>query len=209
MKKQNLQTSLGAYPPFLTREEEHALEKRMAEGDFNAKEMLIEHNLRIVFFQAQKYAGRNAEFEDLVSIGSIGLIKAANSFDPEKKVRFATYASRCVKNEMLMYLRKGKNIREVPLEDQMHEEPGADEVWEEAERRFDRERIEKLIGLLPHRQQRIVELRFGLNGQTEHSQKDVAKMVGVSQSHVSKTEKKFVRILKENMVNDAQISEKM
>lgn len=209
MEKLYLKKSPDGYPAFLTEEEEQAVLRQIIAGDRSAKEILIERNLRIVFFAARKYAGPGAEFEDLMSIGSIGLIKAANTFDPEKNVRFSTYASRCVKNEMLMYLRRESNVEIVPFEEQMCDDDAIDIVWEETERRIDRARIEELTALLPEKQRKIAILRFGLKGEKERNQKEVAEMTGVSQSYVSKTEKKFVRLLREKMAKDAQISEKM
>lgn len=209
MKKQYSQNNIAEYPPFLTEEEEKAVGKRIVEGDFSAKEALVEHNLRIVFFTAKKYAGAETEFEDLMSVGSIGLLKAVNGFDPSRNIRFTTYASKCVKNEMLMYLRKEKNVINVPLEDHIERDNQEDEVWKETERRINCAQIEQLTELLPEKQREVAVLRFGLKGEKERNQKEVAELLGVSQSYVSKTEKKFVRILKENMIDDTKISEKM
>ncbi|MEG2625680.1 MAG: sigma-70 family RNA polymerase sigma factor [Christensenella sp.] len=212
MKKECINASLNKYPPFLSAEEEKTAGEQLKFGDVHIKELLIEHNLRIVFFVARKYAGKKADFEDLMSVGSIGLIKAVNSFDSSKNIRFATYASVCIRNEILMYLRKTRNIEEIPFEDNVISDNmlgiNEDTVWQETERRAIYKNVEELTSLLSPSQRKIVVLRFGLFGEKERTQKEVSEIVGVSQSCVSKVEKKFLRLLRENMVDDCIHCEK-
>ena len=201
-------------PPPLSKEEELKYLVRAKAGDEEARNMLIEHNLRLVVFLAKKYENTTYDIEDLVSIGSIGLIKGINTYKIDKNIKLATYASRCISNEILMFLRKNKRKRaEVSLEDalnydaegnELHLEDilGTDEnlVPNEYEKQVDKEVLAKEIQVLPDRDKEIMTLRYGLNNTKEYTQKEVAVMLGISQSYISRIEKKVIRKLKQVMV---------
>ena len=201
-------------PPPLSKEEELAYLIKAKAGDEEARNILIEHNLRLVVFLAKKYENTTYDIEDLVSIGSIGLIKGINTYKIDKNIKLATYASRCISNEILMFLRKNKRKRaEVSLEDalnydaegnELHLEDilGTDEnlVPNEYEKQVDKEVLAKEIEGLPDRDKEIMTLRYGLNNTKEYTQKEVAVMLGISQSYISRIEKKVIRKLKQVMV---------
>lgn len=201
-------------PPPLSKEEELKYLVRAKAGDEEARNILIEHNLRLVVFLAKKYENTTYDIEDLVSIGSIGLIKGINTYKIDKNIKLATYASRCISNEILMFLRKNKRKRaEVSLEDalnydaegnELHLEDilGTDEnlVPNEYEKQVDKEVLAKEIEGLPDRDKEIMTLRYGLNNTKEYTQKEVAVMLGISQSYISRIEKKVIRKLKQLMV---------
>ena len=201
-------------PPPLSKEEELKYLVRAKAGDEEARNILIEHNLRLVVFLAKKYENTTSDIEDLVSIGSIGLIKGINTYKIDKNIKLATYASRCISNEILMFLRKNKRKRaEVSLEDalnydaegnELHLEDilGTDEnlVPNEYEKQVDKEVLAKEIEGLPDRDKEIMTLRYGLNNTKEYTQKEVAVMLGISQSYISRIEKKVIRKLKQVMV---------
>lgn len=201
-------------PPPLSKEEELKYLVRAKAGDEEARNILIEHNLRLVVFLAKKYENTTYDIEDLVSIGSIGLIKGINTYKIDKNIKLATYASRCISNEILMFLRKNKRKRaEVSLEDalnydaegnELHLEDilGTDEnlVPNEYEKQVDKEVLAKEIEVLPDRDKEIMTLRYGLNNTKEYTQKEVAVMLGISQSYISRIEKKVIRKLKQVMV---------
>lgn len=201
-------------PPPLSKEEELKYLVRAKAGDEEARNILIEHNLRLVVFLAKKYENTTYDIEDLVSIGSIGLIKGINTYKIDKNIKLATYASRCISNEILMFLRKNKRKRaEVSLEDalnydaegnELHLEDilGTDEnlVPNEYEKQVDKEVLAKEIEGLPDRDREIMTLRYGLNNTKEYTQKEVAVMLGISQSYISRIEKKVIRKLKQVMV---------
>ena len=201
-------------PPPLSKEEELKYLVRAKAGDEEARNILIEHNLRLVVFLAKKYENTTYDIEDLVSIGSIGLIKGINTYKIDKNIKLATYASRCISNEILMFLRKNKRKRaEVSLEDalnydaegnELHLEDilGTDEnlVPNEYEKQVDKEVLAKEIEGLPDRDKEIMTLRYGLNNTKEYTQKEVAVMLGISQSYISRIEKKVIRKLKQAMV---------
>lgn len=201
-------------PPPLSKEEELKYLVRAKAGDEEARNILIEHNLRLVVFLAKKYENTTYDIEDLVSIGSIGLIKGINTYKIDKNIKLATYASRCISNEILMFLRKNKKKRaEVSLEDalnydaegnELHLEDilGTDEnlVPNEYEKQVDKEVLAKEIEGLPDRDKEIMTLRYGLNNTKEYTQKEVAVMLGISQSYISRIEKKVIRKLKQVMV---------
>lgn len=201
-------------PPPLSKEEELKYLVRAKAGDEDARNILIEHNLRLVVFLAKKYENTTYDIEDLVSIGSIGLIKGINTYKIDKNIKLATYASRCISNEILMFLRKNKRKRaEVSLEDalnydaegnELHLEDilGTDEnlVPNEYEKQVDKEVLAKEIEGLPDRDKEIMTLRYGLNNTKEYTQKEVAVMLGISQSYISRIEKKVIRKLKQIMV---------
>ena len=201
-------------PPPLSKEDELKYLIRAKTGDEEARNILIEHNLRLVVFLAKKYENTTYDIEDLVSIGSIGLIKGINTYKIDKNIKLATYASRCISNEILMFLRKNKRKRaEVSLEDalnydaegnELHLEDilGTDEnlVPNEYEKQVDKEVLAKEIEGLPDRDKEIMTLRYGLNNTKEYTQKAVAVMLGISQSYISRIEKKVIRKLKQVMV---------
>lgn len=197
-------------PEPLSKEDEEYYVKLKEEGDILAKEKLIEHNLRLVVFLAKKYENTGVDLEDLVSIGSIGLIKGINTFSSTKNIKLATYASRCIDNEILMYLRKNKKIKcEVSIDqalsldsdgNELHLEDviGTDKdiVTRNIEEKSDKEiMIQEVLSLKP-RDRDIMILRYGLMGNDEFTQKEVAEKLGISQSYISRIEKKVIRRLK-------------
>lgn len=201
-------------PPPLSKEDELKYLVRAKAGDEEARNILIEHNLRLVVFLAKKYENTTYDIEDLVSIGSIGLIKGINTYKIDKNIKLATYASRCISNEILMFLRKNKRKKaEVSLEDalnydaegnELHLEDilgtDADLVPNEYEKQVDKEILSKEIEDLPDRDKEIMTLRYGLNNTKEYTQKEVAEMLGISQSYISRIEKKVIRKLKQVMI---------
>ena len=200
-------------PPPLSRVEEAEVMKRVAEGKANAREPLIVHNLRLVVYIARKFESPGASTEDLISIGTIGLIKAVNTFSPEKNIRLATYASRCIENEILMFLRKSSQFKnEVSIDEPLNTDydgnelllcdilgSDPDEVNQHMEDELERRLVLGAVSRLNPRECRIMELRFGLNGNREHTQKQVADLLGISQSYISRLEKKIIRQLKEEL----------
>jgi len=174
--------------------------------------MLIERNLRLVVYIARKFENTGINIEDLVSIGTIGLIKAVNTFDPEKNIKLATYASRCIENEILMYLRRNNKIRsEVSFDEPLNIDWDGNElllsdvlgtednmITKNLEANVDKKLLNKALETLPDREKQIMELRFGLGDGKEKTQKDVADLLGISQSYISRLEKKiFKRLRKE------------
>ena len=194
-------------PPPLSKEDELKYLVRAKAGDEEARNILIEHNLRLVVFLAKKYENTTYDIEDLVSIGSIGLIKGINTYKIDKNIKLATYASRCISNEILMFLRKNKRKKaEVSLEDalnydaegnELHLEDilgtDADLVPNEYEKQVDKEILSKEIEDLQDRDKEIMTLRYGLNNTKEYTQKEVAEILGISQSYISRIEKKVIR----------------
>ena len=202
--------STDILPPPLSKNEEEELVRLSNEGDLNARNKLVEHNLRLVVFLAKKYDSTGEALEDLVSIGTIGLIKGVKTYKLDKNIKLATYASRCIDNEILMFLRKNKKRRvEVSFEDainldsdgnELHLEDvlGTDinEVEKEYEEKIDRKLLLENIEDLPDREKEILILRYGLKGGDEYTQKEVADMLGISQSYISRIEKKSIKKLK-------------
>ena len=202
--------SSNMLPPPLSKEEELEYLKKSFNGDNKAKDKLIEHNLRLVVFLAKKYENTGYDIEDLVSIGSIGLIKGINTYKIDKNIKLATYASRCISNEILMFLRKNKNKKsEISFEDarnydaegnELHLEDilgtDCDIVIKEFEEKMNKDELEKEINSLNKREKQIMILRYGLNNTKEYTQKEVAEMLGISQSYISRIEKKVIRRLK-------------
>ena len=197
-------------PPPLTPEEEKALLARMADGDPAARDELITHNLRLVVYLAKKYENSGVPAEDLISIGTIGLIKAVNTFTPERSIKLATYASRCIGNEILMYLRKTSNRRqEASLDEPLNVDGdgnelllsdilGSDEnmVGQQLEQDAERAGLRRAVSSLSARERRIMELRFGLTDGVERTQKEAADALGISQSYISRLEKRIIQTLK-------------
>ena len=194
-------------------EEEKALLARMADGDPAARDALITHNLRLVVYLAKKYEGSGVPSEDMVSIGTIGLIKAVNTFTPERSIKLATYASRCIGNEILMYLRKSSNRRqeasideplnidgdgnELLLSDVLSSEEN--QVGQRLEQDAERASLRRSVEQLSPRERQIMELRFGLLDGVERTQKEVADAIGISQSYISRLEKRIIRQLREQL----------
>lgn len=198
-----------ALPPPLTKEEEEHLLKKLPTGDKAVRSMLIERNLRLVVYIARKFENTGINIEDLISIGTIGLIKAVNTFNPEKKIKLATYASRCIENEILMYLRRNNKIRtEVSFDEPLNIDWDGNElllsdvlgteddiITKGIEEKVDRKLLSKALHTLNEREKQIMELRFGLTGGEEKTQKDVADLLGISQSYISRLEKKIIKRL--------------
>ncbi len=199
-----------ALPLPYTAEEESQLLGRLSEGDENVKSSLVEHNLRLVIYIAHKFDNTGADSDDLVSVGTIGLIKAVNSFNPDKKIKLATYASRCIENEILMYLRRLVRLRsEVSFDEPLNTDwegnelllsdilgTDSDTVYKDIESGVEKDLLRGALLKLPERDRRIMTMRFGLNGGEEKTQKDVADLLGISQSYISRLEKKIIARLK-------------
>jgi RNA polymerase sporulation-specific sigma factor len=199
-------------PPPLSTEEEQALLLRLQAGDLLVRTPLIERNLRLVVYIARKFENTGISIEDLVSIGTIGLIKAVNTFDPGKNIKLATYASRCIENEILMYLRRTSKLKaEVSFDEPLNvdwdgnELVLADVVGNESdvilhiEKEVDKALLTTALQQLTGREKRIMELRFGLAGEKERTQREVADLLGISQSYISRLEKKILKKLRREM----------
>lgn len=194
------------FPPPLSKEEEQAVFARLHQGDTAARETLIVHNLRLVVYIAKKFESSGLGLEDLISIGTIGLIKAVNTFDPEKKNKLATYASRCIENEMLMHLRHTARIRyEISLDEPLRKDWDGNElllsdilgtesdlVYRRMDDKVEKQLLRAALARLPLREQQIMQLRFGLGGAREMTQKEVADALGISQSYISRLEKRIL-----------------
>ncbi len=199
-----------ALPPPLSKEEEKELLELLPDGDKSARAILIERNLRLVVYIARKFENTGINIEDLISIGTIGLIKAVNTFNPEKKIKLATYASRCIENEILMYLRRNNKLKsEVSFDEPLNIDWDGNElllsdvlgteediITKDLESSVDKHLLRDALSQLNPREKQIMELRFGLVGEEEKTQKDVADMLGISQSYISRLEKKIIRRLK-------------
>ena len=202
--------SLDNLPEPLTKEEEILYVKKSEEGDTRAREILIEHNLRLVVFLAKKYENTKVDLEDLVSIGTIGLIKGVNTYKLDKNIKLATYASRCIDNEILMFLRKNKKRRgEISFEDSLSYDSEGNELHLEdilgtekdivtkgIEEEHDKKVLYEEINKLKKRDKEIMIRRYGLFNTKEMTQKDVADLMGISQSYISRIEKKVIKKIK-------------
>lgn len=202
-----------ALPPPLTPSEESDLLSELSPDSYNVKKTLVERNLRLVVYVARKFENTGICIEDLISIGSIGLIKAINSFDPSKNIKLATYASRCIENEILMFLRKNHNIKtEVSIDEPLNTDwdgnelllsdvlgTDSDEVYRKLEDEVDKQLLHTAIQKLNSRERSIMELRFGLGNKSEKTQKEVADMLGISQSYISRLEKRIIARLKKEI----------
>ena len=187
--------------------------ERIAAGDERAREPLIVHNLRLVVYIARKFENSGVGIEDLISIGTIGLIKAVNTFRPDKKIKLATYASRCIENEILMHMRKIANIRtEVSIDEPLNVDwdgndlllsdvlgSEGDEVNVDLERQDETDLLLRIVDRLDEREHRIMCLRFGLGGGREYTQKEVADLLGISQSYISRLEKRILCQIRREM----------
>ena len=201
-------------PPPLSRDEESDLIARLEEGDEAVKSQLIERNLRLVVYIARRFENTGVGIEDLISIGTIGLIKAVNTYQPAKNIKLATYASRCIENEILMHLRKIVNLKsEVSFDEPLNTDWDGNElllsdilgtdndlvmkpIEDDVDRRLLLDALEKLDG----RERQIITMRFGLDGQQERTQKEVADSLGISQSYISRLEKRIIARLKREIL---------
>lgn len=202
--------SSEALPPPLNSDEEGVLLELLELGDHSIRDILIERNLRLVVYIARKFENTGIGIEDLVSIGTIGLIKAVNTFDPQKKIKLATYASRCIENEILMYLRRNNKTRsEVSFDEPLNIDLDGNElhlsdvlgtendiISKPIEEQVDRQLLHLAMGRLANREKVIMELRFGLDNGVEKTQKEVADRLGISQSYISRLEKRIIRRLR-------------
>lgn len=200
-------------PPPLTRQEEERVMSNIMNHVPNAREPLITHNLRLVVYIAKKFESPGANVEDLISIGTIGLIKAVNTFCPERNIKLATYASRCIENEILMYLRKTSPLKnEVSIDDPLNVDWDGNElllsdilgseqdtVNLDIEEEVERDLLRSAVSKLAPREREIMQLRFGLNCSREHTQKEVADTLGISQSYISRLEKRIIERLKKDL----------
>lgn len=200
-------------PPPLSKQEEADIMNRIEQGDESAREPLIVHNLRLVVYIAKKFENSGVGVEDLVSIGTIGLIKAVNTFCPSRNIKLATYASRCIENEILMYLRKINGMKsevsideplntdwdgnELLLSDVLGSDP--DIVNRDIELEDEKNLLTATLEKLNGREKVIMKMRFGIGGEKEHTQKEVADILGISQSYISRLEKKIIQRLKKEL----------
>ena len=203
-------------PPPLTPEQEKALLAEMTAGSAAARDALITHNLRLVVYLAKKYESSGVPTEDLISIGTIGLIKAVNTYSPDRCIKLATYASRCIGNEILMYLRKSSNRRqEASIDEPLNVDGdgnelllsdilGSDEnqISQRLEQDAERAVLRRAVAALSPRERQIMELRFGLADGVERTQKEAADALGISQSYISRLEKRILHQLKAQLENE-------
>jgi len=204
-----------ALPPPLTQDEENILLSRLKDGDPDVRTTLIERNLRLVVYIAKKFENTGIPIDDLVSIGSIGLIKAVSTFDIRKNIKLATYASKCIENEILMYLRRTmKSKLEISFDEPLNIDGEGNElclsdvkgtpediIYSDLEKEDDKEVLRLVLDRLPWRERTIVDLRFGLRDGVERTQKQVADILGISQSYISRLEKRIMQKLHEDIIN--------
>lgn len=201
-------------PPPLSKDEEETLIKKLERGDDNVKSELAERNLRLVVYIAKKFENTGINVEDLISIGTIGLIKSINTFCPEKNIKLATYASRCIENEILMYLRKNANRRsEISIDEPLNVDWDGNElllsdilgtendiIYKDLEEEVDKKLLRSALETLAPREKQIMVLRFGLDRNRAKTQKEVADMLGISQSYISRLEKRIIKRLHREIV---------
>lgn len=201
-------------PPPLTKEEEETVMDELRRGDDRHRDLLITHNLRLVVYIAKKFDGCQTATEDLVSIGTIGLMKAVKTFDPNKNIKLATYASRCIENEILMHLRKISNMKaemsfdeplsvdwdgnELTLSDVLGTQP--DEISETLEYDDEKRLLCQIVNDLPEKEKNLMVMRFGLGGEKDHTQKQLADKMGISQSYISRLEKRILAKIRREMI---------
>lgn len=202
-----------ALPPPLTADEENYLVSKLKDGEKSAQTILIERNLRLVVYIARKFENTGICVEDLISIGTIGLIKAVNTFDPDKQIKLATYASRCIENEILMFIRRNSKLKaEISFDEPLNIDWDGNElllsdilgtendiIFKCLEREVDKELLGLAMKKLSDREKRIMRLRFGLDGGQEKTQKEVADLLGISQSYISRLEKRIIKRLKKEI----------
>lgn len=200
-------------PPPLSQDEEGFLLEKLKKGDMNVKTVLIERNLRLVVYIARKFENTGINIDDLVSIGTIGLIKAVNTFDPHKNIKLATYASKCIENEILMFLRRNNKIKaEVSFDEPLNIDWDGNElllsdvlgtendlIQKSLEEEVDKKLLYQAMDKLNDREKKIMELRFGLKDGREQTQKEVAEHLGISQSYISRLEKRIIKRLKKEI----------
>ncbi len=216
LNKENSMYYIGGadvLPAPLSVDEESELLDKLANGDEDVRKILVERNLRLVVYIAKKFENTNAGLEDLISIGTIGLMKAINTFDVAKNIKLATYASRCIENEILMHLRKTSKLKsEVSIDEPLNTDGDGNElllsdvlgndedgVFKDLEDEIDKQLIRESINKLNKRERRIMELRFGFATGTEQTQKEVADLLGISQSYISRLEKKIIIRMRREM----------
>lgn len=209
----------GSFPRPLSRQEERECLEQWGRGDLSARNRLVEHNLRLVAHIIKKYYTQAANQEDLISIGTIGLIKAVGTYQPAKNIKLATYASRCIENEILMHLRKTASQKtEIPLDEPLSTDGNGNElllsdilgtdsdlVTQPMEADADRQMLADALETLTGREREIITLRFGLGGRREHTQKEVADHMGISQSYISRLEKRIIRRLRREILRVSQV----
>ena len=209
--------SADTLPPPLSKEEEQKIMQEIANGNDENRELLIVRNLRLVVYIAKKFETKTTSTEDLVSIGTIGLMKAVKTFNPEKNIKLATYASRCIENEILMHLRKVNNMKseisfdeplsidwdgnELTLRDVLGTEPA--DVYEEIEYDDEKRVLLNAVYALPEKEKNLMIMRFGLNGERALTQKELASKLGISQSYISRLEKRILEKIKNEMLKRA------
>ena len=206
-------------PAPLRPEDERRAIEALAAGDETARQTLIEHNLRLVVYIARRFENTGVNLEDLISIGTIGLIKAVNTFRPDRNIKLATYSSRCIENEILMHLRKTASQKtEIPLDEPLSTDGNGNElllsdilgtdsdlVTQPMEADADRQMLADALETLTGREREIITLRFGLGGRREHTQKEVADHMGISQSYISRLEKRIIRRLRREILRVSQV----
>ncbi|MBR2133757.1 MAG: sigma-70 family RNA polymerase sigma factor [Eubacterium sp.] len=204
-----------ALPPPLSKEREQEITQEIRNGDFSNRDLLITHNLRLVVYIAKKFESKTTSTEDLVSIGTIGLMKAVKTFNPDKNIKLATYASRCIENEILMHLRKVNNMKseisfdeplsidwdgnELTLRDVLGTEP--DDVYDELEYDDEKRLLVSVVETLSPKEQELMVKRFGLYGEEPRTQKQLADLMGISQSYISRLEKRILEKLKQRLIS--------
>ncbi len=201
-------------PPPLDKDEEEAAVAALIQGDHEARQSLIEHNLRLVVYIARRFENTGVNIEDLISIGTIGLIKAIGTFNPEKRIKLATYASRCIENEILMFLRKKSSHRvEISIDEPLNTDwdgnelllsdvlgTDGEEVIKPIEEDVERQLLMEAVDRLDERERSIILMRFGLEGYEELTQKEVADLLGISQSYISRLEKRIILRLRRELI---------
>ncbi len=202
-------------PPPLEPQEEEELLKKLANKEMDARQTLVERNLRLVVYIAKKFENTGVGIEDLISIGTIGLMKAINTFNTDKKIKLATYASRCIENEILMYLRRSNKIKgEISIDEPLNQDGDGNELLlsdilgtdgditsRRIEDEVDKSLLKASMEKLSKREKNIMELRFGFNTGNEKTQKEVADMLGISQSYISRLEKKIIHKMKKDILS--------
>ena len=202
-------------PPPLSPEEEEEAIKKLSQGDKETRQLLVERNLRLVVYIAKKFENTGTGIEDLISIGTIGLMKAINTYDASKNIKLATYASRCIENEILMYLRRSNKIRgEISIDEPLNQDgdgnelllsdilgTDSDSISRRIEDEVDKKLLKASISKLNNREKNIMELRFGFKTGKEKTQKEVADMLGISQSYISRLEKKIINKMKKDILS--------
>ena len=209
----------GTFPKPLSEKQEREYLQKLKNGDETARNVLVEHNLRLVAHIIKKYYGKQSEQDDLVSIGTIGLIKAINTFDPDKKIRLSSYASRCIENEILMHFRASKkSAQDISLNETIDTDKDGnpltlldimavdDNILDELDKKLNTQKLGKFIKEeLTEREKTIIVLRYGLNGEEPMTQKNVAKLLGISRSYVSRIETKALKQLRKRFENSSNL----